>query len=148
MDVIRYEKEIIFKYKPKQIVIYAGENDLASSDTVTAAMVLKRFQTLFINIRKALPNVSVVYVSIKPSPSRWRLKEKVIETNKLIKKSLANKRKTAFADVWPLMLNGEGKPNEALFIEDKLHMNAEGYAIWAKEYASIKPTPFRKVLYK
>ena len=131
-DVIQYERETIFKYKPKQIIIYCGENDLASSDTITAQTVLQRFQKLFTDIRKVMPNVPIVFVSIKPSPSRWRLKEKLIEANKLIKKFLATKKKTAFADVWPLMLDGDGKPNEALFIEDKLHMNAEGYAIWAK----------------
>jgi len=143
-DVIGYEEETIFKYKPRQIIIYCGENDLASSDTVTAAMVLKRFQQLFADIRKTLPNVPVVFVSIKPSPSRWRLKEKVIEANKLIKKFLATKKKTAFADVWSVMLDGEGKPNEALFIEDKLHMNAEGYAIWEKvldKYLTPNPSP-------
>ena len=40
VDVIRYADDIIFPYQPKQIVIYCGENDIASSDTVTAAMAL------------------------------------------------------------------------------------------------------------
>src|SRR5215813_8439521 len=37
-DVIRYKDDVIFKYKPKQIVIYCGENDLAGNDTVTGEM--------------------------------------------------------------------------------------------------------------
>ena len=44
-DLIRYENDVIFKYKPKQIVMYCGENDLAASDTVTAQMVFNRFQS-------------------------------------------------------------------------------------------------------
>ena len=132
LDVIHYEKETILRYKPKQVIIYCGENDLASSDTVTARIVLERFQKLFTDIRKELPKVSIVFVSIKPSPSRWRLKDKMIEANGLIKQFLKTQKRTAFADVWPLMLDGEGKPNEALFIDDKLHMNQEGYAIWAE----------------
>ena len=35
-DVIYYAKDIIFPYRPRQLVIYCGENELASSDTVTA----------------------------------------------------------------------------------------------------------------
>src|ERR1700750_1682811 len=31
-DVIRYENDVIFKYSPKQIVMYCGENDIAGSD--------------------------------------------------------------------------------------------------------------------
>jgi len=146
-DVIRYEEATIFKYKPRQVIIYCGENDLASSDTVTAKKVLQRFQKLFGDIRKRLPNVPVVFISIKPSPSRWRLKDKIIEANKLVKKFLATKKKTAFADVWPLMLDGEGRPNEALFVEDKLHMNQEGYAIWAKvldKYLTPNPSPAKQ----
>src|SRR5258708_14339638 len=69
-DVIRYANDIIFPYHPKQIVIYCGENDLAASDTVTGEMVFRRFTTLFNLIRKKLPNVPVVFISLKPSPSR------------------------------------------------------------------------------
>ena len=51
-DVTRYEKDVIFRYKPKQIVMYCGENDLAASDTVTSQMVFDRFKKLFTDIRK------------------------------------------------------------------------------------------------
>src|SRR6476661_167550 len=51
LDQIRYADDIIFPYQPKQIVIYCGENDLASSDTVTAALVFQRFETLYKTIR-------------------------------------------------------------------------------------------------
>ncbi|MDE3143926.1 MAG: G-D-S-L family lipolytic protein, partial [Bacteroidota bacterium] len=69
-DVIRYADEIIFPYQPKQIVIYCGENDIAYSDTITAQIVLKRYQQLFFLIRSKLKNVEIDFVSIKPSPSR------------------------------------------------------------------------------
>src|SRR5690349_15903363 len=46
-DVIRYVDDVIYPYKPKQVIVYCGENDLASSDTVSAATVLSRFQELF-----------------------------------------------------------------------------------------------------
>ncbi len=132
LDMLRYEEETIFKYKPAQVVIYCGDNDLASSDTVTSTMVAERFQKLFSDIRNRLPNAAVVFVSIKPSPSRWRLKEKMIEANRLLKTFLAKKKETAFVDVWTPMLDKTGKPMEVLFKEDMLHMKAGGYAIWAR----------------
>ena len=72
-DVIRYEKDIIFPYQPRQIVIYCGENDVASSDTVTAAMVLQRFKQLFTDIRQQYPKTPVAFISLKPCPSRWQM---------------------------------------------------------------------------
>ncbi|HEV8286835.1 MAG TPA: GDSL-type esterase/lipase family protein [Chitinophagaceae bacterium] len=136
LDQIRYVNDIVFPYKPKQIVIYCGENDLASSDTVTSEIVFKRFTTLFNLIRKKLPDVPVVFISIKPSPSRWFLRQKMITANSKIKSFLATKKKTVFVDVYHKMLGADGLPLQAIFLEDNLHMNAKGYAIWQKQ---IKP---------
>ena len=129
-DVIRYTNDIIIPYHPKQVVIYCGENDLATSDTVTAEMVVNRFKTLFSLIRKGLGNVPVVFVSLKPSPSRSKLFPKMLEANVRIKQFLSKKSRTAFADVYHKMLNSDGAPMKDLFLEDNLHMNKNGYAIW------------------
>lgn len=130
-DVIHYVKEVIYPYKAKQIVIYCGENDLAESDTVTAEMVFQRFQQLFTLIRKKQPGVSVVFVSLKPSPSRQHLFAKMIAANQLIQNYLAKRSKTAYVDVYsPMLVNG--KPDGSLFKSDNLHMTPKGYAIWQK----------------
>jgi lysophospholipase L1-like esterase len=129
-DVIRYEKDIIFPYQPKQIVIYCGENDVASSDTVTGKVVLERFKVLFNDIRQQFPTTNIAFVSLKPSPSRWQKKDRMIAANTLIKKFLQKKKNTSFIDIWNSMLTTEGTPMPDIFIEDKLHMNAKGYAIW------------------
>lgn len=134
-DVIHYANDVIFAYHPKQIVVYCGENDLASSDTVTAAIVLQRFQTLFAMIREQMPNVPIVYISIKPSPSRKRLMPKMQEANSSIKQFLRKQRNTAFVDVYHKMLNKDGSIKEEIFKADQLHMKAEGYAIWQKAIA-------------
>jgi lysophospholipase L1-like esterase len=131
-DVLRYEEDVIFKYDPKQIVIYCGENDIASSDTIKAETVVNRFQKLFSEIRAVYPNVPVVFVSLKPSPSRWGLKEKAIAVNNSIEEFLKTQKNAMFVNVWNAMLGSDGKPIQELFVEDNLHMNAKGYAIWQK----------------
>ena len=135
-DLIRYEDQVIFKYKPKQIVIYCGENDIAASDTVTGRMVFERFRQLFNDIRNALPEVPLVYISMKPSPARWTMKDRMTEGNELIRKFLKKQRHAKFISIWKDMLGPDGKPFEVLFIEDKLHMNEKGYAIWQQ---AIRP---------
>lgn len=132
-DVIRYANDIIVPYEPSQVVIYCGENDLAASDTVTSQIVFERFQTLFEIIRKQLPNASVAFVSIKPSPSRAHLLPKVIAANDLIREFLKKHQKTAYIDVFSAMVDQQGNPKPDLFVEDKLHMNQKGYAIWVEK---------------
>ena len=131
-DVIRYADDVIFRYQPKQIVIYCGENDLAASDTVYPAMVAQRFMNLFTLIRTHYKKVPVVYISLKPSIARQHLMPRFDVANTMIKNFLKKQRKTKFIDVYHAMLKKDGTPMDDIFLEDKLHMNAKGYAIWQK----------------
>lgn len=130
LDQIRYVNDVVFPYKPKQIVIYCGENDIAASDTVTGEIAASRFVKLFNLIRAKLPQTPIHYISMKPSPSRVLLLPKYIKGNDLIKKFLATKKNTGFIDVYKEMIDDEGKPRAELFLDDNLHMNKQGYAIW------------------
>jgi lysophospholipase L1-like esterase len=131
-DLIRYSNDIVFPYHPKQVVIYCGENDFASSDTITQSIVDSRFVQLFDLIRTKIPDAKITYISIKPSPSRWYLKEKFISSNKFIRKFIKQQPNTSFIDVWHKMLDKKGQPNEHIFLDDQLHMNTDGYMIWQK----------------
>ena len=131
-DLIYYAEDIIFPYQPRQIVIYAGDNDLAGSDSVTAQVVLDRFTQLYKAIRSRMPEVDLLYVSIKPSPSRGRLMPRMEEANHLIAGFLQTDPHAAFVDVYHLMLKPDGHPIDDLFRADKLHMNAKGYLIWQR----------------
>ncbi|HJS55186.1 MAG TPA: GDSL-type esterase/lipase family protein [Chitinophagaceae bacterium] len=139
LDQIRYANDIIFPYEPKQIVIYCGENDLASSDSVTAQMVFDRFNELDAIIRDKT-DADVLYVSMKPSPSRRPLLQKMQEANAEIRDFIETlsgnhdyKPNYRFIDVHSKMLNEFGQPMPELFLADSLHMNEKGYAIWKKE---------------
>jgi lysophospholipase L1-like esterase len=131
--LILYVNETITKYKPKQVVIYCGENDLASSDTVSPEIVLDRFSILFNLIRQQLGNKSnITFVSIKPSISRWRLEAKIVAANTLIASFIAKQTNANYINIHNAMLQGDGSVMKDIFIADNLHMNAKGYAIWQK----------------
>ncbi|MBX9891447.1 MAG: G-D-S-L family lipolytic protein [Chitinophagaceae bacterium] len=129
-DVIRYADDVIFKYRPKQIIIYCGENDFAASDTVSVPTVVERFKTLFGMIRAKYKRVPVAFVSMKPSPSRQKFLTKYLAANAAIKDFLAAQKRTAYIDVYTPMLQPDGNVMTDIFKADNLHMNAKGYAIW------------------
>jgi lysophospholipase L1-like esterase len=54
------------------------------------------------------------------------------EGNMLIGNFLKKQKHTGFVDVYKEMIDDEGKPIKELFLEDNLHMNKKGYAIWQK----------------
>ncbi|RFS22070.1 GDSL family lipase [Chitinophaga silvatica] len=134
-DVIHYADDIIFPYNPRQIVIYVGENDLVE-ETATADTIFNRFKVLYTIIREKLPAIPIVYISIKPSPSRATFFEKAKAANLLISDYLKTQQRVVFVDIYPKMLDKNGNPRTELFLQDMLHMNKSGYAIWEK---AIKP---------
>jgi lysophospholipase L1-like esterase len=130
-DVVHYAGDIIYPYHPKQVVVYCGDNDLAADRKVTGKKVFKKFEHLYELIRRHLGNdVDILYVSIKPSPSRERLMPEMERANDLIRNFMAEHSHAAFVDVYHLMLNAQGHPMDELFIGDRLHMNDKGYRIW------------------
>ncbi|MGN6493942.1 MAG: GDSL-type esterase/lipase family protein [Agriterribacter sp.] len=129
-DLIRYVDDIVFRYKPKQVIIYCGENDIASSDTITSETVAQRFIELFQLIRNQYPKLPIAFISMKPSPSRERYLSKLQSANEQIKAYLASQKKADYIDVYPYMMHEDGHPRKALFLQDMLHMNKSGYAIW------------------
>lgn len=131
-DVIYYADEVIFKYQPGKIVLYCGENDLAASSTITADTVVARFVQLFELVRDRMPQVPIVYVSIKPSPSRRSLMPAMLQANTKIRQFLQQQKKTRYVDVYHKMLDATGNPLTHIFTSDSLHMNGDGYKIWQK----------------
>ncbi|MBX3256808.1 MAG: G-D-S-L family lipolytic protein [Chitinophagaceae bacterium] len=129
-DLIRYVDDIVVPYKPRQVVIYCGENDIASSDTITAETVAQRFVTLFEAVRQVYPKMPIAFISMKPSPSRERFLPKLQSANQQIKEYIATQREAAYIDIYPYMMHENGSPRKALFLGDMLHMNKSGYLIW------------------
>jgi lysophospholipase L1-like esterase len=129
LDLEYYLDRIVLKYKPAKIFIYSGENDISQGANEVA--VYDRFRSVFEKIRATLPDVPIVFISIKPSIARIEQLTTQRVANKLIKEYIAGKPNTQFVNIVKKMML-KGKPNPSIFVEDKLHMNMKGYEIWTK----------------
>lgn len=128
-DSVRYADRIVIPYQPRIVVLYAGDNDLASGKT--PQKVRDDYRRFVDVIHGALPKAKILYIGIKPCKARWKLIDKVRETNRLIAESAAKDPRLVFIDVEKPMLDADGKPRPELFKSDNLHLNAEGYRLWA-----------------
>lgn len=125
-----YAEDIIFKYNPKQIIIYCGENDLTGGPTITADTIFNRVKKLHQLIRSRYKKIPIAYISMKPSPSREKYLETMQKGNAMIKSFMEHQKRSSYIDVYSSMLDANGKILTHIFLSDKLHMNAEGYKIW------------------
>lgn len=127
-DVRHFADRLIVAYHPRQIVLYAGENDIAAGQS--AGQTLARFTELFTYVRQQLPRVPFTFISIKRSPSRRQYWPVVDEANQLIRQYLATQKRARFVDIGPAMLDASGQLQGSLFKSDSLHMTPAGYDRW------------------
>lgn len=128
-DLIYYAEDIIFKYKPAQIFIYEGDNDLGNNMTVDEFMTDIKTLVRIIEIR--LPGVPVAILSIKCSPMRDRFRGKYETANVKLYEFTQTKRNLAFIDVASIMIDRHGNYRYDLFSSDSLHVNESAYSLWA-----------------
>jgi lysophospholipase L1-like esterase len=127
-DAVFYVDRIVIPYRPKTVVVYAGENDLWANKTPET--VLADFRAFCAKVHAALPQARIVFIAIKPSPSRMRIRENVIKANALIAAEIAKDKRLVYVDIFNPMLDANGKDRPELFVEDMLHMTPAGYAVW------------------
>ena len=149
-ECTKYAPRLVLPWKPKRVVFYAGDNDLkgrvSSQPGLSPEQVAEDCKAYAAVIHGALPECEVIFLPIKPSPSRWDLKPKQDVANRLIRewieaqnKAVAETKKPArlrYVDTVPGLLGADGKPDPALFQPDMLHLKPVGYARWA---ALLKP---------
>jgi lysophospholipase L1-like esterase len=134
-DLIHHYRDVIQPYDCKAIIIYSGDNDLAS--LMTPNEVLRDAQRLLQLIRKDFPAVPVIFIAIKPSIARWHLREEIRETNRGLNKLARTASNVHVLDIYPKLLTGRGKPHLGLLEEDGLHLNEKGYTIVAMELRKL-----------
>jgi lysophospholipase L1-like esterase len=127
-DCTAYLDRLVLAYKPRLVVLYAGDNDLSAGRT--PQQVLQSYVQFVQGVHEALPDTRIAYLSIKPSPARAALLPAIQETNALIREHAARDTRLDFIDIYKPMLAADGQPRAELFREDRLHLNAQGYALW------------------
>ena len=136
-DLLFYLEPLILAYRPEQVFIYEGDNDLAEGKR--PGQVIRTLKEIKEQIQSTLPGVPIVFISAKPSISRWNLRRKYRRLNRRLLRLTRRDPSLFFADVWNPMLKGRNL-DESLFIEDGLHMNSSGYDIWEQVlYPIVEP---------
>src|SRR5512136_620806 len=83
-QVAHYVDRIVVPYRPRAVVLFAGTNDIAGSKPKTAQQVFDGYLTFVQAVHTALPETPIYYISITPTPSRWKYWPMVREANRLI----------------------------------------------------------------
>jgi lysophospholipase L1-like esterase len=129
-DSSAFAERIVTPYRPRMVVLYAGDNDLANGRT--PAQVRDDFEAFVKRVRRDLPKVRIAFISIKPSLAREGLLDEMRDANARVRAYTEREEGLVYVDVFTPMLTKDGRPRPELFLEDGLHLNRTGYELWTK----------------
>ncbi len=140
-DALHYADRIILAYRPRAVVLYEGDNDIAQG--ISPELVAKTFQQLVRKIHARLPETRIYFLAIKPSVKRWSMIDRMREANRQIAAACGRDERLTYVDVATPMLDRQEKVRSDLFRKDMLHMNPRGYALWV---SILKPMLHKREL--
>ena len=139
-DAAHFAERVIVPYAPRLVVLYEGDNDLASGKMPED--VLSDLEALLAKTRLALPETRWLVLSVKPSLARWHLVDQIRKTNDLLQAAARRDERLIYVDVFSPMLDERGEVAKELLAADGLHLSRAGYDLWtAIVRPCLVPTP-------
>ncbi|MBL4573479.1 MAG: G-D-S-L family lipolytic protein [Gammaproteobacteria bacterium] len=129
-DVLHYLDRVALTYKPRAILIYEGDNDTWYK--VSEETIIGQFEEIVARVHEVLPETRVYALSVKPSVARlsvWPAAQRVSASLHAIAKS---DPLVHYIDVASPFLKSDGTVMTDIFVEDGLHLNDKGNAIWGR----------------
>lgn len=136
-DVRALAPDLVLRHRPRHVLVYAGDNDLAQGRT--PRQVMDDFAGFASAVRDELPEARISFIAIKPSPARQALLPEMRLANALVAAYLRTQAGMDYIDVFTPMLDATGQPRPELFRADRLHLNAEGYRLWRDVISAAQP---------
>lgn len=146
-DLLNHLDQVVLKHKPRAVLIYEGDNDVAQE--VPVETILATFNAVLDRIHAQDAGIRVYLLAVKPSMARASMWPTMMAVNTGLRKIAAGNANILFIDVATPMLNDDGSLRDDLFVGDGLHMNQKGYDIWRNAVAPVliereiryEPTP-------
>jgi len=133
-DSTHFAERIVFPYQPRRVFLRAGGNDIHAGKS--PEQVFSDFKDFVSKIHSKLPQTDVVFISLCPSVARWEQAGKEKKLNSMVEEYARTMPHLKYIETYSISLAPDGKPRPELFLQDKLHFNAEGYKLLA---ASVRP---------
>ena len=128
--MINYHR-IMAHYQPKTVVMYC-DNDICgwTEGDLSVSQVSALYKSFINKIQKDYPATTVYFLSIKHSLSRENLRGQQHALNAIMKEYSDKTSGLVYVDMTTPLLDERAEINDALFMDDHLHLNPNGYDLW------------------
>lgn len=130
-DAIFFTDALLGDYQPAMIIGFIANDIKGDPQDESPAKVKRLFKFFLKQIRARHPETPFLWVEITPTKNRWAQWEEIKLVNQKIKAYCDKTPHLYFVETADAFLTQEGLPRTELFIEDQLHLNSQGYALWS-----------------
>ncbi|RPE83290.1 MULTISPECIES: GDSL-type esterase/lipase family protein [unclassified Curtobacterium] len=126
-DGVLARLDAVVAEQPEVIVLLIGTNDFGNH-RASAEHVVRNVETILITLRRELPGVRLLLVSVLPRQAEYTAK--IEEANRHLRQFVATCH-AQYLDAWPALADGDHLGDR--FTDDGLHLTDEGYRAYLGE---------------
>ncbi len=139
VDATHFADRIVFPYEPSAIFFYSGVNALGAGKSPAQTIAdIREFLDL---MRARLPEADVFFIPLIASIDRWQAVDQFREVNGTVREYCEAQPHLTYIDVFDLAFGPDGKPRPECFVEDGLHLSADGYELLVERVRPDLPEP-------
>jgi len=118
---------IVYPYRPSRIFVYEGDNDITRGTKPSAF--LEECKAFISQCQQRLPGTEIIFLSIKPSPSRMKHWKRMERANQMLKDLCMTHKNVNFIDISTSMFKKPGALKNDIYADDGVHLNDKGYSL-------------------
>jgi len=130
-DLAIYTPKLIHKLAFSRAMIFIGNDIVGNNLDATPETVGRLARIVVASILKEQPTADVYLIAVTPTPSRFKLWNKIQIVNQQLEQIASEQSQVHFIPTANSFLDADGQPIEGYFNSDKLHLNDQGYRVWA-----------------
>lgn len=132
VDMVLFAERMFTPHDYRALVMFAG-NDVKGEDADSSPEEVDCAVREIIRVSKAhRPNAAIFLIEVTPTESRFDVWHKTREVNDTLREIALTTDNTFFIATAQHYLKPNGTPKQEWFVEDKLHLNEQGYKKWAE----------------
>ena len=130
-DMAVFAERIISPHRFRGIVMFVGNGVVGKPEDHTPEQIEELARYIVNVAHKHSPGTPFFLIEITPCERRFEAWPKIRAVNAKLREVALSTADTYFISTASHYLNRDGTPRPELFVDDKLHLNADGYQLWA-----------------
>ncbi len=144
-DVAVFADRLIEPHRYRAMVVFVANDIDGKPDDPTIDQIDRWVRHVIAVSRQHQPDAPVLVIEVTPTMKRWQQWETIRQVNSRLREIALSSPMVYHVPTAEHYLNPGGMPREDLFVDDRLHLNEAGYAIWSQQIRNRLNDVFRLI---